>query len=217
MNTKKAKKSYKDFFKSYLNGSFKLKTYQKIGIGFLIFVIAGFVGWLYEFLLAWAETGQIYMKGGNLLPWINIYAFGALLIVPLTWKVRKYPWAVFLLSVVITGLLELLAGWLVYTIGNGTRYWNYDHGIWQIGSVNGFICLASITTFGLSALLLMYGVLPLCIRLALNMKKRTFIILATSLFILILADEITNLTLKNLNLENAMNFYRSIGIPYQGF
>ena len=215
--TKPSKQSYQDFFQKYLHKSLGLKTYQKIGIGFLIFVIAGFIGWLYEFLLAWAEHGEIYMKGGNLLPWINIYAFGALLIIPLTWKIRKYPWAVFLASVLITGTLELLGGWLVYTIGNGTRYWNYDYGIWQIGSLNGFVCLTSVTAFGLSALLLMYGVLPLCIRLATKMSKRWFIILATSLFVLVLADELINLTLKNLNQPNAMDFYTSLGLKYQSF
>ena len=194
-----------------------LKTYQKVGIAFLIFVIAGVIGWLYEFLLAWAENGHIYMKGGNLFPWINIYAFGALLIVALTYKFTKKPWAVFLISFFATGALELLAGWLVYTIGNGTRYWNYDYGIWQIGSINGFVCLLSASAFGLSSLLLMYVVLPFCIRLATGMSKRAFLTLAISLFVLILADELANLTLKNLNLPNAMDFYRSIGLEYQGF
>ena len=194
-----------------------LQTYQKVGIGFLIFVIAGLVGWLYEFLLAWAETGQIYMKGGNFLPWMNIYAFGALLIIPLTYKFIKKPWAVFLISTIATGLLELLAGWLVYVIGNGTRYWNYCEGPWAFGSINGFVCPLSATLFGLSALLLMYVVLPFCIMLATKMSKKAFLALTISLFVLVLTDEITNLSLKNLNLPTAIDFYRSIGLEYQSF
>ena len=192
-----------------------LKTYQKIGIGFLVFVIAGVVGWIWEFVLAIIEEGHIYMKGGNLLPWINIYAFGALLIIPATYKLKKYPWAVFLISFLITGLLEGIAGWLVYLIGDGTRYWNYNEGIWTIGSINGFVCLASATAFGLSALLLMYAVFPFCIHLATHMSKRSFIILATTLFALIMLDEITNLTLKNLNQPTAMDLYKSLGLEYQ--
>ena len=192
-----------------------LKTYQKVGVGFLVFAIAGFVGWVYEFLLAWAENGQIYMKGGNLLPWINIYAFGALLIFPLTYKFLKKPWAVFLISALVTGTLEGLAGGLVFVIGNGTRYWNYDYGIWNIGSINGFVCLLSVTIFGLSALLLMYVVLPFCIMLATRMSKRAFLTLAISLFVLIMADEITNLTLKNLGQPTAMDLYQSLGLEYQ--
>lgn len=195
----------------------KLQTYQKVGIGFLIFVISGFIGWLYEFLLAWFENGHIYMKGGNLFPWMNIYAFGALLIVPLTYKFTKKPWLVFLISAFATGVLELLAGWLVYTIGNGTRYWNYCDGPWAFGSINGFVCPLSITIFGLSALLLMYVVLPFCIKLATTMSKRAFLTLTISLFVLVLTDELTNLTLKNLNIPTAMDFYRSLGLEYQGF
>lgn len=194
-----------------------LKTYQKIGIGFLVFVIAGVVGWIWEFVLAIIEEGHIYMKGGNLLPWINIYAFGALLIIPATYKLKKYPWAVFLISFLVTGLLEGIAGWLVYIIGDGTRYWNYNEGIWAIGSINGFVCLASATAFGLSALLLMYIVFPFCIHLATHMSKRSFIILATTLFAIIMLDEIANLTLKNLNQPTAMDLYKSLGLEYQQF
>ena len=195
----------------------KLQTYQKIGIAMLVFVIAGFVGWLYEFLLTWAENGHILMKGGNILPWMNIYAFGAFLIIPLTYKLRKYPILVFLISAFATGILELLAGWLVYTIGNGTRYWNYCDGPWAFGSINGFVCPLSVTIFGLSALLLMYVVLPFCVKLATHMSRRAFLALAISLFVLVLADEVINLTLKNLNLPTAIDFYTSLGLEYQTF
>ena len=194
-----------------------LKTYQKVGIGLLIFVIAGVVGWIWEFILAIIEEGHVYMKGGNLLPWINIYAIGDILIVITTTIFKKYPWAVFLISFLVTGLLEGIAGWLVYTIGNGTRYWNYDHGIWNVCSINGFVCLASATAFGLSALLLMYVVLPFCTHLATHMSKKSFIILATTLFALIMLDEVVNLTLKNLDQPTAMDFYKSLGLEYQGF
>ncbi len=181
----------------------------------LVFVIAGVVGWVYEFIVAWIENGHIMAKGGNFLPWINIYAFGALLIIPLTYKFRKKPWAVFLISVLATGLLELVGGWLVYTIGNGTRYWNYDYGLWAFGSINGFVCPLSVTIFGIGALLLMYFVLPFCIKLATKMSKRAFLILAISLFVLFVGDEIINLILKNLGQPTAMDFWRSLGLEYE--
>lgn len=193
----------------------KLATYQKIGIAMLVFVIAGVVGWVYEFIVAWIENGHIMAKGGNFLPWINIYAFGALLIIPLTYKFRKKPLAVFLISVLATGLLELIGGWLVYTIGNGTRYWNYDYGLWAFGNINGFVCPLSVTFFGIGALLLMYFVLPFCIKLATKMSKRAFLTLAISLFVLFVGDEIINLILKNLGQPTAMDFYRSLGLEYE--
>ena len=216
-STKKSNYSYRNFLKKYLDNSLDLKTYQKFGIGSLIFVIAGFIGWTYEFFLAWFEKGQIYMKGGNFLPWINIYAIGAIILIPIVWKLKKYPWAVFLASALTTGILELIAGWLVYNIGNGTRYWNYNEGLWTIGSINGFVCLLSVTCFGLSALLLAYVVLPFCTYLSFKMSRQAFLTLAVSLLVIILADELTNLTLKNLGQPTAMDFYRSLGLEYQNF
>lgn len=208
-------KKLRETFHDFMNGKIKLKTYQKVGIVFLVIVIAGFVGWLYEFLLAWFENGRIYMKGGNLLPWMNIYAIGAVCLMPIVWKLRRYPWAVFLASALVTGIVEGIGGWLVYTIGNGTRYWNYDSGPWAFGSINGFVCVLSVTCFGLSALLLTYAVLPFCIHLSLKMSRRAFLTLAISLFVLVMADELTNLTLKNLGQPTAMDFYRSLGLEYQ--
>lgn len=209
------KKSFKTTYKDYLKKDIKLKKYQKVGIVLLIVVIAGFVGWLYEFLLTWAENGQIFMKGGNLLPWMNIYAIGALLVVPLTYKFRKYPWLVFLIAVLATGIVELLGGWLVYTVGNGTRYWNYNEGLWAIGSINGFVCPLSVTIFGIGCLMLMYLVLPFAIYLAQKMSKRAFLTLAIFLFSIVMLDEIINLTLKNLNLKTAMDFWQSLGLKYR--
>ena len=42
--------------------------------------------------------------------------------------------AVFLAAVLVTGVVELVGGWLVYAVGDGTRYWNYDHGRRLFGS-----------------------------------------------------------------------------------
>lgn len=203
--------------KKKLNKKIKLERYQWVGIMMLIWVISGFIGWVYEMLVGIIDTGEFYMVGGNLLPWINIYAFGAMALVPATYKFRKHPWAVFLLAVVITGAVELLGGWLVYTIGNGTRYWNYDHGLWAFGSINGFVCPLSVTIFGVFALILMYLVLPFCMYLAKRMTKRAFLILSISLFSLVMVDELTNLVLKNMNEPTAMDFYRSLGLKYQVF
>lgn len=208
--------SFKKFYKKYLDG-IKLERWQKVGVMMLVVVIAGFVGWVYEFLVALVDTGEVYMQGGNLLPWINIYAIGAFLLVPATYKFRRKPWAVFLMAVLITGLVELVGGWLVYTVGNGTRYWNYDHGLWLIGSINGFVCLLSVIFFGLGALALMYAILPMCEYWSLKWRKRVFLTVAVSLFVVVMLDEVVNLGLKNAGLPTAMDFYRELGAKYQEF
>lgn len=208
---------YKENFRKYLAGEIRLSRAQKIGVAMLVWVIAGVVGWIYEFFVALFETGEVYMKGGNLLPWINIYAIGAVAIIPATYKIRKHPLAVFLVAAVVTGLVELIGGWLVYTIGDGTRYWNYDHGLWTVGSINGFVCLLSVTFFGLGALMLVYLVMSVCTFLAQKISGKVFLAIAGSLFALIMIDEVVNLTLKNLGEPNAMDLYRSLGWKYQEF
>ena len=73
----------KKFFNEYLNTDIKLEKYQIIGIICLIIVFSGIFGWLYEYIFYFFNSGmkEFYYRGGNFLPWINIYAYGALLII----------------------------------------------------------------------------------------------------------------------------------------
>ena len=195
----------------------KLEHWQWVGIMMLLIVFAGFFGWLYEFIFYYFDggTGEFYMQGGNFLPWINIYAIGAVLIVLACWKIREYPWAVFLLSMVIAGIVEFVGGWLVYTIGNGTRYWDYNTEILNFGNIEGFVCLRSVLIFGFSALFLMYVVLPAAINLSRKLSKKAFLTLAISLFTIVMVDEVYNLLASKIfDWPDAMDFYRSIGWKY---
>ena len=73
------------------------------------------------------------------------------------------------------------------------------------------MCPASAIAFGLGALVLIYVLLPFCIKLALEMKKKVFLTLSITLLVVVLVDDITNLTLKNLGLPTAMNLYEDLG------
>ncbi|MBQ3348573.1 putative ABC transporter permease [Candidatus Saccharibacteria bacterium] len=205
------------FYEKYLDGKLKLKKYQWVGIVMLVVVITGFVGWVWEFILAEVAGGfqHLYIKGGNLLPWMNIYAYGALIIMLVSWKLKRYPWAVFVASSVACGILELFAGWIVYTVGNGTRYWDYSHAWWGWGNINGFVCPVSVAVFGLGALAFMYWLLPMIMRWSVKMTKRAFLTLAITLFTIVMVDDITNLTLKNLGLATAQDLYKALGWVYK--
>lgn len=211
--------TYRKLFHNYLEDKLKLQNYQKLGIVFLLVVISGVFGWVYEFIFYYFNDGmqEWYMQGGNFLPWINIYAIGGLLIFFTTYKFKKHPLAVFLIAFFATGILELIAGWLVYTIGNGTRYWDYNTEILNFGNIGGFVCLRSVLFFGISALFLMYAIVPFCIYLSQKLSRRAFLILTITLFSLVMADELYNLTAKIFHLCSAMDFYRSIGLRYMNF
>lgn len=216
---KQEKISFKEFFHQYLSEKFKLEKYQWVGIILLIVVLSGMFGWVYEFIFYFFNGGmrEWYMQGGNFLPWINIYAIGAVLIIAATYKIRKYPWAVFLVAVVISGIVELVGGWLVYTLFDGARYWDYNVEILNFGNISGFVCLRSVLFFGISALILMYAMVPMCAYLAKRMSRKAFLTLAISLFAIVMLDEIYNLLAsKAFGWPDAMEFYRSIGWKYVG-
>lgn len=218
MNKKKGgKKTLREVFREYMKGETKLERWQWVGLVMLLVVFAGCFGWLYEFIFYYFDggTGDFYMQGGNFLPWINIYAIGAVPIVLCCWKLRQYPWAVLLLSMMIAGVVEFVGGWLVYVIGSGTRYWDYNVEIWNWGNIEGFVCLRSVLVFGFSSLFLMYAVVPFFLWLMGKMSKRAFMTLAITLFALVMVDEVYNLLAsKFFDWPDAMDFYRSLGWKY---
>lgn len=204
---------YKDYLEK--NHSFDKKT--MLGIFCMIIVIGGVFGFLYEYFFYFFNGGmkEFYYRGGNFLPWINIYATGSVMIYILTYKYRKNPLKVFLISVISTGLLEYFSGLGIYIIGDGLRYWDYNTEILNFGNINGFVCLRSVMVFALSALLLMYVIVPFCFRVASKSNKKVFLIVTISICSIFLADEFYNLIFTKLfNLPNAIKIYKSIGIHY---
>lgn len=204
---------YKDYLEK--NHSFDKKT--MLGIFCMIIVIGGVFGFLYEYLFYFFNGGmkEFYYRGGNFLPWINIYATGSVMIYILSYKYRKNPLKVFLISVISTGLLEYFSGLGIYIIGDGLRYWDYNTEILNFGNINGFVCLRSVIFFGLSALLLMYVIVPFCFHVASKSNKKVFLIVTISICSIFLADEFYNLIFTRIfNLPNAIKIYKSLGVNY---
>ena len=77
------------------------------------------------------------------------------------------------------------------------------------------MCLRSVLIFGVSALMLVYLVVPFFVKLAKRMSKRAFLILAISLFSIVMVDEIYNLLAsKVFGWPDAMELYKSMGWKY---
>ena len=210
------KVTYRETFRKYFSGRFKLEKWQWVGVILLVVVLSGFAGWVWEFMLQEVKGGfqHLFIKGGNLLPWLNIYAYGAVVAIPLVYKLRRKPWAVFIVAGLAMGVVELIGGWLAYTLYDGARYWDYSNKWWGIGNINGFVCPVSAAIFGVGALLLMYVLLPFCMYVARRMTKRAFLTLTITLFTLVMVDDLTNLTLKNLGMPTAMDLYHNMGWEY---
>ena len=208
----------KKFFSDYMNG-IKLSKWQLIGILCLIFVISGVFGWIYEFFFYYFNGGmeKFYWRGGNFLPFINIYATGAIMICILAYKFRKNPFLVFLIAFISTGILEYFSGLVIYEFF-GLRFWDYNTEILNFGNIGGYVCLRSVSFFGLSALLLIYLIVPFCIYLSTHVKKKTFLIVSISVFSIFLFDEMYNLVFsRGLGLPRAHDVYESIGFNFMNY
>lgn len=188
---------------------------QKITLICLLVVISGIIGWVYEFFFYYANSGfkTFYYRGGNFLPWINIYMYGSFLILFLTRKVKKKPILVFLISMVSTGILEYLSGYILYGVLGWTKCWDYNNEILNWGNIGGYVCLRSVLIFGLAGLALVYLIVPTLIKLVKKYPKLYYIsIVLATIFLL---DEIYNLFLYKLfNLPNSIELYKSIGFKY---
>ena len=206
-------------YKDYLNKDHNFDKLTMLGIFCLIIVISGIFGWLYEVVFYYFNSGmtEVYFRGGNFLPWINIYAMGAVLIYFLTYKKRKNPLFVFIVSIISTGILEYIGGYFMEHIMQ-IKCWDYNTEILSFGSINGYVCLRSVLVFGISALLLMYIIVPFCFYLARKIPKKAFLILSYTICGIFLFDELYNLIFANLlNLPRASEVYKNLGFKYLYF
>lgn len=210
----------KEFYKNYLNKKHSFDKSTMLGIFGLIIVIAGIFGFVYEFIFYYFNCGmdKFYWRGGNFLPWINIYAIGSVIIYLLTYKHRKSALKVFLIGLISCGVLEYIAGLGMYIIGDGFRCWDYNTEILNFGNIGGFVCLRSVLFFGLSSLLLIYVIVPFCFYLAAKINKKVFLIISISLCSLFLIDEIYNLLIARMfSLPRASDIYKQLGFNYVSF
>lgn len=207
------------YIKNYINNDITFDKKTKLAIICLIIVISGTFGWLYEFIFYFFNSGMktFYFRGANFLPWINIYAIGAVIIFLLTYKKRKHPIYIFLISIIASGILEYIGGYYMEYF-NDVRCWNYDKEILNFGNINGYVCLRSVLIFGIMSLLLMYLVVPFIFYLETKLNKKTFLLICYSLCFIFLADELYNLIFANaFSLPRASSIYKKIGLKYLYF
>ena len=210
----------KQFYSKYMNNEIKFDKYTVLGVLFLVAVISGIFGFVYEVIFYYFNFGMkdIYMRGSNFLPFINIYATGSIIIYILTKRLKKNPFLIFLISVLATGILEFVSGYVMYEFFDGFRCWDYNTEILNFGNIGGYVCLRSVLFFGISSLLLMYVIVPMCYYLATILNKKTFIIISYSIFAIFLIDDLYNLLIARIfDLKRASDIYKSLGFKYVKF
>lgn len=186
----------------------------------LLVIICGFIGWNIEVIFYYIDSGfkTIYWRGGNFLPWINIYAWGALLMLTLSYKNREHPLLVFLISTASAGLLELLSGYFLYGVLGWTKSWDYNQEIFSSVNIGGYVSLRSLLGFGIGGLFLIYILVPLLVKLVTSKYKKQVFIISIVICSIIMIDELYNLIFAHLlNTPRARDIYRPLGLKYLYF
>ena len=160
---------------------------KKLTTIFFVFVICGIIGFIYETIFYRIDLGYFVKRGSTFGPWIPIYGVGGLLIYLLANKFKGKPILVFLISLIISGLLEYLTGYILLNVFH-LRLWNYNEEILNLGNIGGFICLRSVLTFGIFGLLLIWKIIPLVEKIIVKDKNNKLFIISLILTIVFVLD-----------------------------
>lgn len=132
----------------------------RIALVLAVFVVAGCAGWLYETAIGLMERGTADWDHGGLgIPFLQIYAFGAVLIELVFggrafWRER--PVACFFAICALTAVLEYAAG-AAMLYGLGVQTWDYRVPGWDfLCTPDGLLCLRGVLSFAVMGMLLLY-------------------------------------------------------------
>jgi len=150
----------------------------------LLFITCAIIGWLWEVIIALLQHGTIVNRGVLHGPWLPIYGFGALGIVLLFNRFKKYPWLVFLSSSLLCGIIEYCTSWYLETFKH-LKWWEYNS---TFLNLDGRVCGLSLLAFGIAGLLIVYLVYPTLTKTFNHLGLRTKKSICLLLVVLFLGD-----------------------------
>lgn len=126
-----------------------------------IFIIYAFLGWCMEVGYAALKLKQFSNRGFMNGPVCPIYGFGVLIIIVCLTPLKDNIILLFVGSVILTSLLEYLAGWIMEKLF-GTRWWDYSDMAFNIG---GYICLQFSLLWGIGCMFVMKIIHPVIFKI----------------------------------------------------
>ena len=113
------------------------------------FLIYSFIGWVTEVIYHAVTLGKIMNRGFLNGPVCPVYGFGMTAVLFVFSKVpADNPLVIFIIGVILTTTIELVAGWALYTFFHA-RWWDYSS---MPLNLNGYICPAFSIIWGLAVL-----------------------------------------------------------------
>jgi len=176
----------------------ELTEKQRAVIGvFLLTVMGAVIGWIYEMIFYRIDLGYFIKRGHGFGPWLPIYAFGALGLVLITYKRKVHPAVLFIVSVIGSGIIEYVTGWVLYNL-MGVRLWDYNVEKWNWGNVDGYICARSVLIFGFFGAFFGAIIVPRFMRFLGKVKARPLVIFSIILAVVVGADVLYGYVIKSI-------------------
>lgn len=122
----------------------------------IIFIVGSIIGYIYEVLFYLVVDHNLTNPGYVYGPFLSVYGYGAVLMSLFLNRFKKNPLLVFLLAIFVTGVLEYITGYLMFSIYQ-RRWWDYT-GLFL--NIDGYVCLRSVITFAIGGILLIYLIEP---------------------------------------------------------
>lgn len=111
-----------------------------------LFIIYSFFGWCLEVIYQAVELGKFINRGFLNGPYCPIYGFGAIIVIISLCPISENIIVLYIGSVLLTSLLELVTGFLLEKIFN-QHWWDYSEEKFNIG---GYICLKFSLLWGVA-------------------------------------------------------------------
>lgn len=217
----KEEKEMIDNYRYYLHRKYGFHKSTRFAIGLAIWVIGGILGFIYEVLFYWFNSGQNtwFWRGGTFGPWIEMYCIAAVCIYLIMYPLRRKPWLVIPLSGLGCAAVQLLAGLCLYYFCGGTRAWNYNLEILNFGNFGGFVCVRTVVEYAVLGFLVIYVIAPLICTMATALTRKTFVTFWMVIGLVCLADIVYNdvACMVLAFLPSASDIYQGLGFHYLNF
>lgn len=160
---------------------------EKLIYWILIFLIGSLIGWIYEEIFYYVTENTISNRGFFYGPYLPVYGWGSVILMLTLKKLKKYPILVFILSMLITGIVEYATGYIMYALYERI-WWDYT-GLFL--NISGYVCFRSVFTFAIGTIVLIYLIEPYLSKLIAKYSRHAEIISYLFLTIFIIDNIIT--------------------------
>lgn len=172
---------------------YELDKVQKLCLYVFIFLVGAIIGFIYEELFCLIVDKEIVYRGFLYGPYLPVYGFGAIIMIPLLKKYKKNPIIIFFAAMIITGIVEYITGYAMLEIYN-KRWWDYT-GLFL--NIDGHVCLRSVLTFAIGAIMLIYTIEPLLSKLISNKDRFNLLFISTMIVAIFIIDFSLTLLFRN--------------------